>query len=118
MQNENLPNSEKIKCAKELLDNGFLKYAGGSRVDIYENENFKIAHIDAEELAEFSFGFFLPALDQILLKRDINLSAQKLTENDNSFDALINGDTIQLCTQNDLGSNTFWTQPQGLSSEK
>ena len=56
---------------QSLIDKGFLKYADSSKVDslktqlissfdIYEDENFKIAHIDAEELAEFSFDFFLP----------------------------------------------------------
>ena len=39
--------------------------------------------------------------------RDFNLSAQKLNDDDKSFDTLINGDTIQLYTQNDLNNNTF-----------
>ena len=62
--------SDKRNYATELIDNGFLKYADSSKVDslktqlrdsfnIYEDDNFKIAHIDAEELAEFSFDFFL-----------------------------------------------------------
>ena len=45
---------------------------------------------------------------KILSKRDIKLTAQKLNSNDNSFDALINDDTIQLYTQSDLDNNTFW----------
>ena len=124
--NDNMPKSDKKNYATELIDNGFLKYADSSKVDslktqltnsfdIYEDENFKIAHIDAEELAEFSFDFFLPTLNRILAKRDFSLSAQKLNDNDKSFDVLINGDTIQLYTQNELKNNTFWdTAPRNF----
>jgi hypothetical protein len=125
-QNDNMFKSDKRNYATELIDNGFLKYADSSKVDslkaqitnsfnIYEDENFKVAHIDAEELAEFSFDFFLPTLNKILSKRDIKLSAQKLNNDDNSFDALINGDTVQLYTQKDLDNNTFWdTAPRNF----
>lgn len=118
--------SGKGNYATELIDNGFLKFADSLKVNslktqlidsfnIYDDNNFKIAHIDAEELAEFSFDFFLPTLNKILSKRDIKLSAQKLNGNDNSFDALINDDTIQLYNQNDLDNNTFWdTAPRNF----
>lgn len=121
-----MPKPDKRNYATELIDNGFLKYADSSKVDslkiqltnsfdIYEEENFKIAHIDAEELAEFSFDFFLPNLNKILAKRDFNLSAQKLNDNDKSFDVLLNGDTIQLYTQNELNNNAFWdTAPRNF----
>src|SRR5688572_29811913 len=131
--NQNEPNQtnsmqkpDKMNYAKELIDNGFLKYADSSKIDslkaqltnsfdIYSEDNFKIADIDAEELAEFSFDFFLPNLNRILVKREIELFAHKLNANDNSFDALINGDTIQLYTQKDLDSNTFWdTAPRNF----
>ena len=125
-QNYNMQKPSKGNHAKELIDNGFLKYADNSNVDslktqivdsfdIYEEDNFKITHIDAEELAEFSFDFFLPSLDRILAKRNIKLSAQKLNDKDNSFDVLINGDTIQLFSQNELDNNTFWdTAPRNF----
>ena len=117
-QSATMQKSNKSSYAIQLIDNGFLKYADSSRIDslktqiinsfdIYDDDNFKIAHIDAEELAEFSFDFFLPSLKRILTKRDIGLSAQKLNDNQNSFDALINGDTTKLYTQNDLDNNTF-----------
>lgn len=118
--------SDQENYAKELIDNGFLNYTDNSKVDslktrlinsfdIYENDNFKIVHIDAEELAEFNFDSFLPSLNRILAKRKIELSVQKLNDKDNSFDALINGDTIQLCTQSDLDNNTFWdTAPRNF----
>ena len=125
-KNDNIQKPNKGNHATELIDNGFLKYADNSKVDslkiqivasfdIYEEDNFKITHIDAEELAEFSFDFFLPSLDRILVKRNIKLSAKKLNDKDNSFDVLINGDTIQLFSQNDLDNNTFWdTAPRNF----
>lgn len=102
--------------ATELIENDFLKYADSTKVDslkkqlinsfdIYDRGFAKIAHIDAEELAEFSFDFFLPALNDILSKRNIKLSAYKLNDDENSFDVLINNDTIQLFYENDLN---FW----------
>jgi hypothetical protein len=114
-----MPVSHQRNYTAELIDIGYLKYADSSRVDslktqlinsfdIHNGDNLKITHIDAEELAEFSFDFFLPALNKILAKRDFKLSAQKLNDKDNSFDALINGDTTQLYTQSDLNNNTFW----------
>lgn len=125
-QSNNMPTSDKRNYATELIDNDFLKYADSSKIeslkkkltdsfDIYEDDNFKIAHIDAEELAEFSFDFFLPTLNKILAKRDFKLSAQKLNNKDNSFDVLINSDTIQLYKQNEVDSNTFWeTAPRNF----
>jgi hypothetical protein len=125
-QNDNMRKPDKENCATELINNGFLKFAESSKVDslraqlinsfdIYDDDNFKIAHIDAEELAEFSFDFFLPSLNKILSKRGIKLSAQKLNNNDNSFEALINGDTIQLYTQKELNKNSFWdTAPRNF----
>lgn len=118
-QDDNMLKSDKGNYATELIDNSFLKYADSSKVDslktqlinsfdIYNDGYFKIVHIDAEELAEFSFDFFLPNLNRILAKRNLKLSVQKLNDNENSFDALINGDTIQLYTQKDLNNNTFW----------
>ncbi|GAB3013911.1 hypothetical protein GCM10027051_16480 [Niabella terrae] len=124
--NNNVQKSGKSNYATELIDNGFLKYADSSRIDslkanlddsfdIYNDDNFKIADIDAEELAEFSFDFFLPTLNRILAKRGISLSAQKLNDKENSFDVLINGDTIQLYTQKDLNNNLFWdTAPRNF----
>lgn len=111
--------SDKGIYAMELLNNDFLKYADSSMIDslkkqitnsfdIYKDDNFRISHIDAEELAEFSFDFFLPNLNRILAKRDINLSAQKLNDQENSFDVIINGDLIHLYTKKDLDNNTFW----------
>lgn len=105
--------------ASELIHNDFLKYAAGSNTDslemqlknsfnIYDTENFRIAHIDAEELSEFNFDFFLPNLNKILAKRDVGLTAQKLNNDKNSYDILINGDTIKLFTEEELSRGTSW----------
>src|SRR5690606_5444323 len=69
---------------EKLIEREFLKYADESKTDslkihlknsfdIYSEDNFKFAHIDAEELAEFNFDFFLPQLNKMLTKRNVNL---------------------------------------------
>jgi hypothetical protein len=118
-QNRDMQKIDRESYATELINSDFLKYAESSKVDslktqlknsfdIYDDANFRITHIDAEELAEFSFDFFLPNLSKILAKRDIELSVQKLDDNKNSYDALINGDTIKLYTEDELEKGTFW----------
>ncbi len=110
---------DKIRFAKELTEHGFLKYADSVEIDnlkkqladsfnIYEEGYFRTALIDAEELAEFSFDFFLPALNTLLSKRGIRLAARKLNNEDHSFDIVLNGDTLQLYTQQELDNNRFW----------
>jgi len=110
---------DKESYATELINSEFLKYADSSNVDslkaqlrnsfdIYDVGYFRLVPIDAEELSEFNFGFFLPNLNKTLAKRDIILTVQKLNGKENSYDVLINGDTIQLYTQKDLDNETFW----------
>lgn len=118
--------SDKTKHAVELIVNDFLKYADSLRVDslktqlintfdIYDDDNFKIVHIDAEELAEFNFDFFLPNLNKITSKRNINISAQKINDKDDSYEVLINGETIRLYTQSELDNYIFWdTAPRNF----
>ena len=74
-----------------------------------------MAHIDAEELSEFNFDFFLPNLNKILAKRGVNLSTQKLNEKEKFYEVLINGDTINLYTEEELAKRTFWdTAPRNF----
>jgi hypothetical protein len=105
--------------ALELIANGFLKYADSSRVqeleaelknsfDLYDADNFRIVHVDAEELAEFSFDFFLPSLNEILAKRQFELVVSKLNADDSSFDILLNGSVVTLYDEEDLRSWNFW----------
>jgi hypothetical protein len=125
-KNETMLESDKTKYATELIENDFLKYADSvkvdslrtnliNRFDIYDEHNFKIVHIDAEELAEFSFNFFLPNLNKILAKRNIMLSAQKVNNNADSFEVLLNSEIMQLYTQSELNNDTFWeTAPRNF----
>jgi len=110
---------DKIRFAKELTAHGFLKYADSAEIDnlkkqvadsfnVYEEGCFRTALIDAEELAEFSFSFFLPELNKILAKRGLRISAKKLNNKDDSFDIILNGDTLQLYTMEELSDNSFW----------
>lgn len=115
---------DKICFAKELIEHGFLKYADTTKLDdlkngltssfnIYEDGIYRTVSIDAEELAEFSFDFFLPALNTILSKRGTRLAARKLNDDDHSFDIILNGDTLQLYTQQELDNNSFWEKASG-----
>jgi hypothetical protein len=111
--------AERKTYAKRLMDEGFLKYANPSMVDslttqlidsfdIYSDNIFRMTHIDAEELAEFSFDNFMPGLNRILAKRGLELSVRKLNKDENSYDMIIDQDTIQLYKQNDLDNGSFW----------
>lgn len=104
---------------KKLIDNDFLKYAENSEIDrlkihlknsfdIYDNNNFKVAHIDAEELAEFSFDFFLPQLNKMLEKRNVNLVVETANDYENTNDIIINGEKLNLYTKKELDNQTFW----------
>ena len=116
--NQNTKKLNGENYATELINSDFLKFADSSKVDslktqliksfdIYDDENFRIALIDAEELSEFNFDFYLPNLNKILAKRDIKLSVQKLNDKENSYDALMNGDTINLYTEEELNKEHF-----------
>lgn len=105
--------------ALELIANGFLKYADSSRTqeleaelknsfDLYDADIFRIVHVDAEELAEFSFDFFLPSLNDVLAKRQFELLASKLNADNSSFDISLNGQVITLYNEEDLRSWKFW----------
>ena len=118
--------TENKKYATELLGNEFLKYADSSNIDklsaeiktsfnIYDEENYKIVHIDAEELSEFSFDFFLTNLNKILAKRNLNLNVKKSNPKDNDFEILINNRMLQLYSQKDIENNIFWeTAPRNF----
>ena len=112
--------------ATELIDNDFLKYVDNSKkdslktelkksFDIYDEDNFKIIHIDAEELAEFSFDFFLPQLNKMLEKRNVNLTVKTANDYENSNNIIINGEKLNLYTKKELDNQTFWdTAPRNF----
>lgn len=103
----------------QLNESGYLKYADEKDkakmeqelVDsfvIYDPASYKIAHIDAEELCEFSFEFFMPELTAMLSKRNFTLTAVPAKDYQASNEALINGVKVQLYTQADMVNETYW----------
>ncbi len=111
---------------EKLIDNDFLKYADISKIDslkvqlinnfdIYNEDNLKIAHIDAEELAEFSFNFFLPQLNNILEKRNVSLTVKSADDYEKTNDIIINDEKLNLYTKKELDNQTFWnTAPRNF----
>ncbi|MBK7029178.1 MAG: hypothetical protein IPH45_08170 [Bacteroidales bacterium] len=107
------------ELAESLIESNFLEFADSSKYDflkhklinsfdIYDDNIFKLAHIDAEELAEFNFGFFIPALNTILKKRNFKLSVLLAEDYEITHNIIINGDKIRLYTDKDLKNETFW----------
>lgn len=107
------------KLGNQLIDNGFLDFADSTDLKeleaeiikkfyIYEEKNYKIAHIDAEELVEFSFDFFLPQLQRILNKRNFKLSVRTADDYEISNDIYINDEKIKLYTKVEIVKDTFW----------
>jgi hypothetical protein len=103
-----------------LAENGFLDFADTSKFDslrarlissfdIYDDANGKIAHIDAEELAEFSFDFFITRLNKILDKRGFKLVVQTTNGYEKTHSIFINTKQIQLYTKEELESGDFWS---------
>jgi hypothetical protein len=104
---------------QDLIDIGFLRFADSTKLDslkseiissfyIYDEANFKIAHIDAEELAEFNFSFFVPTLKKMLEKRGLKLEVQTAEDYETTNDILINGKKIRLYSKEDLNNALFW----------
>lgn len=102
-----------------LIAADFLKYADNLKIDsltdqitksfnIYDDANNKIAHIDAEELAEFQFSFFLPQLNIILSKRNFTLDVKTADNYETSNEVFLNGEKIQLYTKDELEKGDFW----------
>ncbi|WP_395060281.1 hypothetical protein [Flavobacterium sp.] len=121
---ENKKNPEKQKLnesfyGNELIENEFLKFANQENTDslkieiiesfnIYNEGNFKIVSIDAEELAEFNFKSFVPNLNKILSKRKIQLDVETAENYESSNDILINQEKIKLYSNKEMNDDTFW----------
>ncbi|UPQ79093.1 hypothetical protein M0M57_15915 [Flavobacterium azooxidireducens] len=104
---------------KELYQNEFLKYSDTLKLDslkhnlinefdIYNEDIFRLIHVDAEELAEFSFDFFLPNLNKVLKKRSFEISIRKSDQIEFNNTIFINEEEIMLYSQYDLENYTFW----------
>ncbi len=107
------------KYGLELIDNDFLRYSNPEKIDslkielqnsfsIYNEETFKFAQIDAEELAEFSFDHFLPQINRMLKKRNLNLTVKTANDYEKTNNIIINGEKINLYTKQELEKMTFW----------
>lgn len=119
---------ERVKDANEgarLLEIEFLDFADTLKLDslkadilnsydIYDEGNGKIAHIDAEELAEFNFDFFMPSLTKMLDKRGFTLTIQTANGYEETNAILINTTPVQLYTQKELESGDLW----GIASKR
>ncbi|AEA44664.1 hypothetical protein [Fluviicola taffensis] len=75
--------------------------------DIYDERNYKILHIDAEELAEFNFDFFQPQLNEILGKRNFHLDVKATNNYETSHEVFLNGEKLKLFTNEELEKGDF-----------
>lgn len=115
-----------INYGEKLIDSDFLRYADNSKIDslkeqliskfyIYDEDYLKIAHVDAEELAEFSFDFFLPQLNKILEKRNVSLTIKLADDFEKTHNIIINKEKLNLYTKKELDNQTFWdTAPRNF----
>jgi len=108
-----------LSSGQILFDHGFLDFVDSAKLDhlkselvnsfyIYDDDNFKITSVDAEELAEFNFDFFVPRLNLILKKRNFELVARVAADVENTNDIYINQNKIKLYSKEDLEEGSFW----------
>lgn len=111
---------------ERLIENNFLEFTDADKIDslrievvdsfnIYNDYNHRIAAIDAEELAELNFDFFIPELNKILSKRKYHLEVKIQDDFESSFEIIINNEKIKLYTKNELEDYSFWdTAPRNF----
>lgn len=118
-ENTNSADSINKLLAERLIQNKFLDFADSSSYDslkynlinsfnIYDDNIFKLAHIDAEELAEFNFEIFIPGLNKILEKRNFKLSVLKAVDYEKTNSVYVNDIKVKLYTNADLKNGAFW----------
>lgn len=112
-------NSNDSILGKKLIENDYLKYADATKSDslkkeiaesfmIYDEETYKFAHIDAEELAEYNFDSFVPQLNKMLAKRNISLSIKTADDYEKTNNIFINNEKVNLYTPKELKYGNFW----------
>lgn len=95
------------KFGKQLIDSQYLKYAETSKIDslqygilnsfnIYEEDTNKYAFIDEESLVEFSFDTFMPQINRMLQKRNINIKVEVPKDYEKTYSVIINNETLKL----------------------
>ncbi len=104
---------------RKLVEQGFLDLAEPQNIDelksavidsfyIYASENGNFVPIDAEELAEGSFNFFLPQLNAVLKKRAVELRVEQTETHSLDMIIVLNGEKLTLYTDNEMKKGNFW----------
>lgn len=75
-------------------------------IDFYSDS--VLTSIDAEELCEFNFDFFLPQLNQKLAQNDLKLDVQIADDYKSSYEIEINGRQVELYKTEELTNGKFW----------
>jgi len=102
----------------QLVDSDYLKYADRKDIGlqteqvrkdfgIFDERHHKMLHVDAEELAEFNFDFFLPGLNVILGKRHFHLDIEPAANYETSNEVTLNGEKIQLYSDEEFGKGNY-----------
>ena len=101
--------SQKSKQNVQHSSNNQNETHVASIVDSFDFYSDKVlTHIDAEELCEFSFDFFLPQLNQKLTEKDLKLNVQTAADYESSFEISINGRKVKLYKNEELSNGEFW----------
>ena len=95
--------SKQDNTDNETLTNSVSKE---TKFDFYSES--VLTHIDAEELCEFSFDFFLPQLNQKLAEKGLKLDVQTADDYESSFEIAINGHNLKLYSNEELSNGSFW----------
>jgi hypothetical protein len=102
----------------QLVDSDYLKYADRKDIGlqteqvrkefgIFDERQNKMLHVDAEELAEFNFDFFLPQLTVILGKRNFQLDIKPADNHETSNEVFLNGEKIQLYSDEEFKKGNY-----------
>ncbi len=75
-------------------------------IDFYDESI--LTHVDAEELCEFNFDFFLLELNQKLASYQLELTVQKEEGFEESFEVSINGRKVKLYDESDFPEGKYW----------
>lgn len=100
---------------EKLIKADFFQYAEPTvdikqidSLNVYDENTNKFARIDAEELAEFSFDYFVPQLTKMLDKRNIKLLVKNIENTEKTNEINVNGENIILYTKEELENGDFW----------
>ena len=95
--------SQQIDTSYETETNRVSKE---NKFDFYSDSI--LTHIDAEELGEFSFDFFVPELNQKLARKNLKLDVKTTDDYENSLTIVINGRKVKLYSNEELSNGKFW----------